>query len=258
MRSLNLGWVMRQFLVAANWKMNASFDALQSWLKEVQAQVESKAEKLLFPPFPYLYPAAQMRGESLSLKLGGQNCATELKGAFTGEVSVSMLQDIGADYVLVGHSERRQLYAEDDVQVLQKVQMALSVGLQVIVCVGESAQEREQNQQQAVLQKQLALLLANLRTGDWQHIVIAYEPIWAIGTGVSAGPEQAQAMHNDIRTKLKQVSEAVAENVRIIYGGSVNADNAQSLFAQADVDGALIGGASLQADSFIQICNLAG
>ncbi len=252
---------MRQSIVAANWKMNASLTALQPWLKEVQVQAEqakNTAEVLLLPPFPYLYPAMQLLGAKSSLLLGGQNCSNQLTGAFTGEVSATMLLDVGASYVLVGHSERRELYAESDTLVLQKVQQVLSQGLNVIVCVGESAQQREQNQQQAVLDKQLSLLLQHLNEQDWQRVVIAYEPIWAIGSGVSASCEQAQAIHAYIRKKLKQSSLVVSENVRIIYGGSVNADNAQSLFAQADIDGALVGGASLQADSFIQICQLAG
>lgn len=238
--------------------MNASLNSLNDWLGEALEHDLMAVDRLLVPPFPYLYPAAELLSAQSGWFLGAQNCASEPQGAFTGETSVSMLKDVGASYVLIGHSERRQGYAETDEIVLEKVKLAVSEGLKVILCVGETALQRQANTQQAVLSKQLELLLSNIDAPSWANISIAYEPVWAIGSGESASPEQAQQMHEFIRSLLSAVSSEVSVNTHIIYGGSVNENNAQELFAQADIDGALIGGASLQAESFIKICKLAG
>lgn len=249
---------MRKPLIAANWKMNASLESLEQWLSGVFGSDDLPADKLLIPPFPYIYQAAkELKGKS-DWFVGGQNCAKDSNGAFTGETSPFMLKDVGASYVLVGHSERRQQHQESDELILKKLELAIEADLNVIVCVGETAAERKQNTQQAVLKKQLDLVLSEVSEQDWSQIVIAYEPVWAIGTGESASPEQAQEVHKYIRQLLQSVSLRVSEMSKIIYGGSVNEDNAKKLFAQADIDGALIGGASLDASSFIQICKQVG
>lgn len=249
---------MRKPLVAANWKMNGSLESLNQWLSGVLEDDTLVVDKLLIPPSPYLYPAINSLKGKPHWFVGGQNCAKDSSGAFTGETSPLMLKDIGASYVLVGHSERRQQHQESDELILKKLKLAIEAGLNVIICVGETAEERKQNIQQAVLKKQLDLVLSEVSEQDWQQIVIAYEPVWAIGSGESASPEQAQEVHEYIRQLLKTVSQSVSETSKIIYGGSVNEDNAKKLFAQADIDGALIGGASLNADSFIQICKQIG
>lgn len=249
---------MRRPLIAANWKMNASLNSLNQWLDGTLEHTDLSVDRLLIPAFPYIYLAAEKIKGKPSWFVGGQNCAQDPKGAFTGEVSPEMLKDVGASYVLIGHSERRQQHAEGNELVLQKTKLAIASGLNVIVCVGETACERQQNIQERVLSEQLGLLTSQLGEQDWQKLVIAYEPVWAIGSGESATPEQAQEVHRYIRNLLRSVSDEVSQQAKIIYGGSVNANNAQSLFAQADIDGALIGGASLEASSFIEICKLAG
>lgn len=245
-------------LIAANWKMNASLNSLDQWLDSTLTHTDLSVNSLLIPPFPYIHLASEKIKGKPNWFIGGQNCAKDPKGAFTGEISPEMLKDVGASYVLVGHSERRQQHLESNELVLQKTKLAIASGLNVIVCVGETAQERQQNLQEKVLSGQLDLLLSQLDEQDWEKLVIAYEPVWAIGSGESATPEQAQEIHHYIRNLLKSVSNKVSQQTKIIYGGSVNAKNAQSLFIQADIDGALVGGASLEANSFIEICKLAG
>lgn len=243
---------MRSLLVAGNWKMNASVKQTTELVSALTA-ADLSCDVAVFPPFPYLTQAIS-QAASGTVRVGAQNVAAQVNGAFTGEVSASMLADIGCAMALVGHSERRALFAESNEQVLVKVQQLLANDITAVVCIGETLAERQAGQEQAVVAEQLALLLSELSQHDWQRIVLAYEPVWAIGTGETASPEQAQAMHAYIRSLLAQKDAQVAARTRILYGGSVKADNAQALFAQKDIDGGLVGGASLDAAEFIAIC----
>ena len=213
-------------------------------------------EVIVAPVFPALKIVAD-RLEGSNIRVAAQNCATEVEeGAHTGEVAAFMLRDAGARYVIVGHSERRQLYFETDSMVNRKCQAALAAGLVVILCVGESLEQREQGTAENVVSGQLSGALAGLTASDLDRIILAYEPVWAIGTGRTATPEQAQEMHAFIRRVFAdKYSKQVAEDVRILYGGSVKPDNVAGLMDQNDIDGALVGGASLKAESFAQIVN---
>lgn len=243
---------MRRLLVAGNWKMNASVAQTNALLAALCAE-EFSCDVAVFPPFPYLTQAvAAVAGTSL--RVGAQNVASEESGAFTGEVSAGMLADVGCRLALVGHSERRSLYGETDAQVLEKTRQLLANDVTAVVCVGETLAERQSGREQAVVAQQLELLLRELSSYDWRNIVLAYEPVWAIGTGETATPEQAQAMHAFIRGLLQEKDLAVAAATRILYGGSVKAANAAELFAQPDIDGGLVGGASLDATEFSAIC----
>lgn len=244
---------MRRLLVAGNWKMNASRAMVSELLGQLAALSASDRDVLVCPPFPYLVPAAAELAGS-GILLGAQNCAAESSGAFTGEVSAAMLADVNCQYVILGHSERRSLYGETDELVLTKMRQVLDQGLKVILCVGESLQERQAGQEESVVGSQLALALANLGDDDWKQMVVAYEPVWAIGTGETATPAQAQAMHAFIRAQLSARAEWIAAETRVLYGGSVKADNAAELFSQPDIDGGLVGGASLDVGQFTAIC----
>lgn len=244
---------MRRLLVAGNWKMNASRAMVSELLGQLAALSASDRDVLVCPPFPYLVPAAAELAGS-GILLGAQNCAAESSGAFTGEVSAAMLADVNCQYVILGHSERRSLYGETDELVLTKMRQVLDQGLKVILCVGESLQERQAGQEESVVGSQLALALANLGDDDWKQMVVAYEPVWAIGTGETATPAQAQAMHAFIRAQLAARAEWIAAETRVLYGGSVKADNAAELFSQPDIDGGLVGGASLDVGQFTAIC----
>jgi triosephosphate isomerase (TIM) len=244
---------VRRLMVAGNWKMNASLSMLNSLLGELAAISVNDRDVLVCPPFPYLVSAAAVLGNS-GVMLGAQDCAATASGAYTGEVSASMLADVGCRYVILGHSERRALFGESNVLVLEKIRQALSAGVDVIFCVGESLQERHAGREECVVGEQMALLLSDLTDADWQRIVIAYEPVWAIGTGETASPDQAQAMHAFIRAQLSARAVWLGAETRILYGGSVKADNAAELFAQPDIDGGLVGGASLDAAQFTAIC----
>lgn len=213
-------------------------------------------EVVIAPVFTALKTVAD-RLEGSNIGVAGQNCSTEIQeGAHTGEVMASMLADIGAKYVIVGHSERRQIYLETDTMVNRKCQAGLAAGLTVIMCVGESLEQREQGTAEAVVSGQLSGGLSGLTGSDLDRIIIAYEPVWAIGTGRTATPEQAQEMHAFIRRVFAdRYNDSAAQSVRILYGGSVKPDNIAGLMAKADIDGALVGGASLKADSFGQIVN---
>ncbi len=250
---------MRQVLIAGNWKMNGSRSSIRELLDGVKAgagEVRS-AELAVCAPFPYLADVQeQLSGTSISW--GAQNLSTEEKGAFTGEVSASMLLDFACKYVIVGHSERRSLYGEDDALVAQKFAVARKAGLKPIFCVGETLEERETNVTEDVVARQIDALIALEGVAALADGVIAYEPVWAIGTGKTASPEQAQAVHAFIRAKLADADAAVAEKVQILYGGSMNPTNAAELLAMADIDGGLIGGASLKADDFLAIGKAAG
>ncbi len=246
---------MRTALIAGNWKMNGSKASIQNLLQSLLQGVGrfGKNEVAVFPPFPYLEQVRQSLQGSV-ITWGAQNVCSEPQGAFTGEVSASMLCDLQCSYVIVGHSERRTLYAETDQQVGAKFIIALQAGLKPILCVGETAAERKEGVTLRVIERQLAVALKladNLP--NLNQAVIAYEPVWAIGTGQNATPGQAQEVHRAIRAQLHSHNPELGKSVRIIYGGSVKADNARALFNQADIDGALVGGASLQAGQFIEI-----
>lgn len=246
-----------RYLVAANWKMNGSkAQAVALTTELLQAGIDSLAIDIaICPPSPYLIVVAQQLA-SRSVSLGAQNLHAEDSGAYTGEVSGAMLSDLGCRYVIVGHSERRGMCGETDAMVADKVLAAQRNGLIPIVCVGESAEERASARWREVIERQLASIVACGAFGRGE-LVIAYEPIWAIGTGNTASPEQAQEVHAAIREYLAQAGVENSGAVRLLYGGSVNAGNAQALFAMQDIDGALVGGASLKAVEFANICRAA-
>ena len=211
---------------------------------------------LVCPPYPYLGSvASQLRGSNVAL--GAQNVSEHEAGAFTGEVAPGMLRDVGCRYVIVGHSERRTLYGETSVQVAAKMAAALDAGLMPILCIGETLEERESGSTEQVVGEQLAAALQRNGIGAFTSAVIAYEPVWAIGTGKTATPEQAQDVHRYIRSVLAEHDASVAENVQLLYGGSVKGDNAAGLFGMPDIDGGLIGGASLKAADFLAIARAA-
>lgn len=244
---------MREKIVAGNWKMNLTKNEGLLLVEGVVNGVGSSDVKvILAPPFPFLSDAVSGVGQS-DVKVAAQNCHQEEKGAFTGEVSVEMLKSFGVEYCIVGHSERRQYFGEDDKLINQKIQRLLDAEITPIYCCGESLEERESEKYFAVVEEQIQSALQGFQKDDLKKIVIAYEPVWAIGTGKTATPKEAQEMHKFIREKLAQVLSEEAEEVSILYGGSVKPDNAKELFAQKDIDGGLIGGASLDADQFLAI-----
>lgn len=250
---------MRQPFVAGNWKMNGTRASIQVLLDGLKAGAESvgSAAIAVCVPFVYLAEVAQeLQGTKISW--GAQNVSHELKGAFTGEISISMLQDFGCTYVIVGHSERRALYGEDDAVVAKKFAVVRSAGLRPILCVGETLGERESGVTEQVVGRQLDAVFALEGAQALADGVVAYEPVWAIGTGKTATPEQAQEVHAFIRARVAAQDPAVAERLQILYGGSVKGSNAAELFAKADIDGGLIGGASLDADEFLTICRACG
>jgi triosephosphate isomerase len=218
-----------------------------------QARPDSTSEVLLCPPFVYLHEVGRLLKDS-DVALGAQSLCAEAMGAFTGEVSAAMLKDVGCSYVLVGHSERRQVYAESDALVARKFVAAQSQGLVPVLCVGETLEERESERTAQVVARQLDAVLAVSGAGAFRSAVIAYEPVWAIGTGRNASPDQAQDVHSMIRGKVAALDATIGASVRILYGGSVKASNARELFAMPDIDGGLVGGASLNADEFARIC----
>jgi triosephosphate isomerase len=250
---------MRKPLVAGNWKMHGSRAenaALVGGLLDLLKD-EARAEVLVCPPFPYLMETGRLLKGS-GVALGAQSVCAEAQGAFTGEVSAAMLRDVGCQYVLVGHSERRQLYGESDELVARKFVAAQSQGLVPVLCVGETLEEREAGQTLAVISRQMDAVLTVSGVAALGQAVVAYEPVWAIGTGRTATPEQAQEVHATIRSKIAGVDATIGGLVRILYGGSVKASNARELFAMPDIDGGLVGGASLKADEFARICAGAG
>ncbi|WP_226505926.1 MULTISPECIES: triose-phosphate isomerase [Pseudomonas] len=248
----------RKKMVIGNWKMNGSSAANASLLRSVLPVISrfKNVEIALCPPYPYLSAVADLLDDS-EVALGAQNLSAELAGAHTGEVSAHMLYDIGCRFVLVGHSERRALYDEDDALVAKKFSTALRAGLIPVLCVGETFAQRQAGETQAIVTLQLSAVLNAVGVDDLVKGVIAYEPVWAIGTGETATPEQAQAVHRHIRQWLATQTHAARADCLILYGGSVKADNAEQLFLQPDIDGGLIGGASLDAMSFVAICSAA-
>lgn len=251
---------MRRFLIAGNWKMNTTRQSgisLAAELAAVVPQEEAGVEVLVCPPFPYLLSVGEKLASS-AVRLGAQDVYFEAPGAFTGEVAVEMLQDCGCRYVILGHSERRHVLGETDAVINRKVRTANSGGLTVILCVGELLSERQSGQTEEVLDRQMTGGLSGVSEAEATGVVIAYEPVWAIGTGVTATPEQAESAHEHLRKWLaSRYTPAFSEKVRILYGGSVKADNAELLLGQPNVDGALVGGASLKASSFVPIIEAA-
>lgn len=245
---------MRQPLVAGNWKLNGSLAGTDQLLEGINAGLDQAAncEVAICPPFIYLQHAARVAKSGL--QLGAQNVCEHDEGAFTGEVSAPMLKEVGCRYVLVGHSERRNIYGESDEFIAQKFVAAQRAGLRPVLCVGELLEERESGVTEQVVGRQLDAVFAAAGAAGIGDAVIAYEPVWAIGTGKTATPEQAQDVHAFIRGKVAAQDAAAAEKVRILYGGSVKGSNASELFAKPDIDGGLIGGASLKADEFLTIC----
>jgi triosephosphate isomerase (TIM) len=247
---------MRKKIIAANWKMNMTqseaADFVATFLLEIGESTE--VEVVLVPPFTAIAKVTEALGAAQNIKVGAQNMHWERNGAFTGEISSAMLRDLFVRYVVLGHSERRTLFGETDEIVNRKVRAAHEAMLRPIVCVGETLEERDQGSVEEVLSRQLRGSLSGLETKELGDTVIAYEPVWAIGTGRTATAEQAQAAHAFIRQTLREISdEATADKIRIQYGGSVKPDNARSLMSQPDIDGALVGGASLDPRSFAQI-----
>lgn len=241
-------------LVAGNWKMHGSRSEMAQLLDGIVGRLPARpaAECLVCPPFVYVESAVR-RLAGTGVAVGAQNVSAEAVGAYTGEVSAAMLRDVGCTHVIVGHSERRALYGEDDALVARKMVAALGAGLTPIVCVGEQLAERERGETTQVVGRQIAAALAVLDAASLARIVVAYEPVWAIGTGRTASPAQAQEVHAFVRQRLTAVDAKIGGSVRILYGGSVKAANAAELFAQPDVDGGLIGGASLKAEEFLAI-----
>ena len=249
---------MRKPVIAGNWKMYKTVGdsvATAVALKPLVANA-NHCEVVIAPVFTALKTVAD-RLEGSNIKLAGQNCSTEaVEGAHTGEITAAMLRDVGAGYVIIGHSERRQFYSETDTMVRRKVQAAIGADLTAIVCVGESLAQRDQGIAERVVSGQLSGGLSGLTVSDLDRIIVAYEPVWAIGTGRTATPEQAQEMHAFIRRVFAEGhSENAAQALRILYGGSVKPENISGLMAQPDIDGGLVGGASLAAESFAEIVN---
>jgi len=243
--------------MAGNWKMNKTVVEAIDLVKQLKASLSGvegvEVEVAVAPPFTALY-AVQKELEGSSIRLAAQNLFWEEKGAFTGEISPPMLKEVGCHYVILGHSERRQFFGETDETVNRKIKATLSQGLNVIFCIGETLKEREEGKTFAVIERQIAGGLKDIGTGERRIIVIAYEPVWAIGTGKTATPEQAEEVHRFIRKKLEGLfSKEIAEAVRIQYGGSVTPENVKGLMGQENIDGALVGGASLKSDTFSKI-----
>ena len=247
---------MRKKIVAGNWKMNTTVPEgveLAKAVAEKSAQLPENVGLIVAPPFTHLASVAPVLKGS-RVQLSAQNCADHEKGAYTGEVSVSMLTSVGCQWTILGHSERRQYYGETDEKLVEKVKLALAGGLGVILCVGENLEQREAGKHFDVVTEQIKNVLYNFTAEDMKKIIVAYEPVWAIGTGKTATAQQAEEIHACIRKVLAEKFGAqVAEDTTILYGGSCKPANAPELFAQPDIDGGLIGGAALKADDFIQI-----
>lgn len=245
---------MRAKIVAGNWKMNKNLTETEKLLAELSAKLpDTDAEVMVAPTYVNL-PGAVHVMESSKIEVIAQNMHYEESGAFTGEISADMLLNIGVDTVIIGHSERRAYFAESDAILSKKVLTALKNGMRIVFCFGEELQDRKSGNHFKLVESQLKNVLFNLEPAAWTNIVLAYEPVWAIGTGETASPEQAQEMHAFIRKTISEAFDtAIATNVTILYGGSVKPNNAEEIFSKPDVDGGLIGGASLVADDFIAI-----
>jgi triosephosphate isomerase (TIM) len=249
---------MRRPVVAGNWKMHGLRVANEALLAELAERVKPDwhVDVVVFPPYVYLSEAVRALEES-DIGVGAQDVCAETPGAFTGQVAATMLKDIGSRYVIVGHSERRRLYHEDDALVARKFAAALAAGLTPLLCVGETLEEREARRTESVVARQLDAVTAMVGVASLASAIVAYEPVWAIGTGRTASPQQAQEVHAYLRSRIGAQDAKMAGRLRILYGGSVKASNARELFAMPDVDGGLVGGASLSADEFLEICSAA-
>lgn len=249
----------RKILIAGNWKMNtARSDAMQLASKIIESSGDSEHKQLLVcVPSLHLADISKLTSSS-AIKLGAQNAHWQNSGAFTGEISAGMLKDYQVDYLLVGHSERREMFNDTDDVVALKLESALKNDLTPILCIGETLEQRDNGQTLEVLKTQCKAVISQVGIGAFAKVCIAYEPIWAIGTGKTASPEQAQEVHQALRKWIAEKDAVVAQNLQILYGGSMNAGNAKELLAQPDIDGGLIGGASLNADDFLQIYSAAG
>ena len=249
---------MRDYLVAGNWKMNGDSASNAELVAGIVAGApkSDRVKLLICPPFPYLVAvAAQVEGSGVSL--GAQTVSEHGSGAFTGEVAPAMLRDIGCDYVIVGHSERRSLYGETSFAVAAKFKAALDAGLKPILCVGETLEQRESGATESVVEVQLGAVIDKVGIAGFESAVVAYEPVWAIGTGMTASPQQAQDVHRHIRGVMAGHDAAMAESTQILYGGSMKGENAAGLLTMDDIDGGLIGGASLKAADFLAIAQAA-
>ena len=248
----------RKKIVAGNWKMNTNFNEALELLNFIQINSTTSpyVEKILFPPFAFIKSIKDALNNSNKIKIGAQNCSEFNFGAYTGEVSADMLKSISCDYVLIGHSERRRYFNETSEQFILKIEQALLADLKIIFCFGENLEHRKSNSHFNIVKTQLNEVLSRLPKDKINQLVLAYEPVWAIGTGETASPVQAQEMHLYIRTVIAQMfSEEFAQNISILYGGSCNSQNAKELFDCPDVDGGLIGGASLIGPEFCKIIN---
>lgn len=246
-------------MVAGNWKMNGSKASVSALVDGILSGLGAlkNVDVVVCPSYVFIPDVANQIGNEV-LGLGAQDVAKEEAGAYTGEVSVSMLKDYSCNYVIIGHSERRSLYGDSDELVAQKYAAAVKGGLKPILCVGELLEERESGNTEAVVERQLQAVVDYCGVASLNDAVIAYEPVWAIGTGMTASPEQAQEVHAFIRGWLAKLDAKVAQKIQILYGGSMNGSNAAELLAQEDIDGGLIGGASLKAEEFLTICKAAG
>jgi len=251
---------VRKPIIGGNWKMNKTSMEAENLVRKLILELNSyeDVETVVFPPFPYLQKVKTLL-QGTGIAVGAQNMFWEEKGAYTGEVSPLMLVDVGCRYVILGHSERREYFGETDEKVNRKIKAALKFGLRPLVCIGEKLEERKKGLAEKVVESQLRGSLSGLNPSQISQIVIAYEPVWAIGTGETATPQQAQKMHKFIREILERIcGEKIAQSVRIQYGGSVRPDNIRELMDQPDIDGALVGGASLDAISFVKIVKYGG
>ena len=248
----------RKKIVAGNWKMNTNFNEALELLNFIQinSTTSPHVEKILFPPFAFIKSIKDALSITNNIKIGAQNCSEFNSGAYTGEVSADMLKSISCDYVLIGHSERRRYFNETSEQFILKIEQALLADLKIIFCFGENLEHRKSNSHFNIVKTQLNEVLSRLPKDKINQLVLAYEPVWAIGTGETASPVQAQEMHLYIRTVIAQMfSEELAQHISILYGGSCNSQNAKELFDCPDVDGGLIGGASLIGPEFCKIIN---
>lgn len=244
---------MRRKLVAGNWKMHGSRASAQALAEAIANAPTNTCDIAVFPPFPYLAELIG-RAKGSAIAFGAQDVSEHAEGAYTGEVAASMVRDLGATHALVGHSERRQYHAESNACVAAKFAQAQAAGLIPVLCVGETLAQRDANQTESVISAQLDAVLERCGIAAFAQALVAYEPVWAIGTGRTATPAQAQQVHAFIRGKVVMADATIASSLRLLYGGSVKPGNAVELFAQADVDGGLIGGASLVAADFLAIC----
>tara|TARA_B110000305_G_C19423777_1_gene632397 strand:+ start:781 stop:1530 length:750 start_codon:yes stop_codon:yes gene_type:complete len=247
---------MRKKIVAGNWKMNNDLAATNTLISElIKKEKKANAEVIIAPTFVNLLEASKRLKDS-SIKVAAQNMHFANHGAYTGEISATMLKSVGVNTVILGHSERREFFSEDDNLLKQKIDKALDESMQIIFCFGEKWEDRSIGKHFMVVESQIKNALFHLKNENWKSIVLAYEPVWAIGTGQTASPEQAQEMHAFIRNLVKEnYNSTISEDVSILYGGSVKPENAKEIFGKNDVDGGLIGGAALNADNFIAIVN---